>query len=1212
MSRYILQAQELLQRAHLRPMTPDQRKDEAIKLAGYMLSEANRVESASEKRKQKQLARMVTDPSGKIFATRLTDQCFRSHNQRRVADQICSLVQRHGIPRFLSWMQKFQLWLFSSLAPAIGQYVVPLIRRVVRNETSTVILSGDPKELRQHIGMRTKQGVRVNLNHLGEAILGEEEAQKRLQVYLKDLSSPDVEYISVKVSTLYSQINLLGWEQTVEVLTERLRELYRAAKNHHFIDAKGNKVPKFVNLDMEEYRDVRLTATLFTTILEDPEFYDFSAGIVLQAYLPDAFLLQQELTTWAMQRVAHGGAPIKIRLVKGANLAMEKVEASLKGWSQAPYHNKSEVDANYKRMMMYGCESAHASAVRLGIASHNLFDIAFGMLLRQEEGVVKYVSFEMLEGMAEALRQVVQTLAGGILLYCPTATEEEFQYAVAYLTRRLDENTAPENFLRHLFDLKEGSDAWKEQINFFTKACAESNAVPYVPQRRQNHLELPRRSEYHTPFVNEPDTDWSLPQNRKWAERIHRSWAEKAFQKIPIVIDDVECFEGCRIITREDPSIPNKEIYSHALADRTHIDKALSAATKHLEVWKQVPLQKKCRLLDEVAYLLQCRRNDLIGVMTKDTGKTFAEGDVEVSEAIDFANYYRRNVEEVGYLSDIELSPKGVVLIAPPWNFPCSIPAGGIIAALAAGNVVLFKPAPEAVWVGWELAKIFWDAGFDKKTLQFLCCEDDTEGSSLIKDPRISAVVLTGATATAKKFMELRPGIHLMAETGGKNAMIITAASDRDLAIRDLLQSAFGHAGQKCSACSLAILEKEVYEDPQFLEQLQDAAKSLKVGSAWDLSTKVNPLIRIPTGPLLRGLTTLEPGEEWLLQPTQDPTNPKLWSPGIKLGVQPGSFTHKTELFGPVLGLMCAENLDEAIALANGTPYGLTSGLHSLDEREHSRWLPNIIAGNCYINRGITGAIVQRQPFGGCKDSSFGPGVKAGGPNYVLQLMQVKQIRMPDEREPINDAVLHMSHRMQDIVELSGAERNVWMSSVGSYAFYWNHYFSQDHDPSLVLGQDNILRYVIREDTRLRVNESDSLLDVVRAVAAVLTCQGKMDVSAPESWQHLKDFVSIVRDPTITIRIESDEVFCKGIHNFTRMRFLSDPKFSILQACASAGITAIVSPILANGRLELLHNLREISISYDYHRYGYLGEREVLPKEKQQGCCQKGRSCSCS
>jgi hypothetical protein len=371
-----------------------------------------------------------------------------------------------------------------------------------------------------------------------------------------------------------------------------------------------------------------------------------------------------------------------------------------------------------------------------------------------------------------------------------------------------------------------------------------------------------------------------------------------------------------------------------------------------------------------------------------------------------------------------------------------SIPASGVLAALAAGNSVLLKPAPEAVLVGWHLAKALWDGGIPREVLQFLPCPDDDVGRSLVTDPRVDAVILTGSAETARRFLTWRPDLTLFAETSGKNAMIITALSDRDQAIRDLIHSAFGHQGQKCSAASLAICEAEVYDDAIFRRQLRDAAASLDVGSAWEPSSRITPLTQAPGEALRRALTTLDEGEEWLLEPRlMTGEHSHLWSPGIKLGVRGGSFFHGTECFGPVLGLMRAENLDEAIALANGTAFGLTSGIQSLDDREIDRWLDRIEAGNLYVNRPITGAMVGRQPFGGWKASSVGPGAKVGGPNYVLQLARWRASTSlsPTERDgrgeneslsPIGGEGRSSSRD----AALSGEARAEWVRGQGSRA----------------------------------------------------------------------------------------------------------------------------------------------------------------------------------
>jgi RHH-type proline utilization regulon transcriptional repressor/proline dehydrogenase/delta 1-pyrroline-5-carboxylate dehydrogenase len=506
-----------------------------------------------------------------------------------------------------------------------------------------------------------------------------------------------------------------------------------------------------------------------------------------------------------MRRFAQGGAPIKIRIVKGANLAMEQVESALRLWPQAPYPCKADVDANFKRMITYGCQKDHACAAHIGIGSHNLFDIAYALLLRAENDVEQEVTFEMLEGMADHMRRVVQQLAGDMLLYCPAATQAEFQNAVAYLVRRLDENTAPENFLRQAFDLHPRSPQWDQQVRLFSTACLASQQVPFLPRRTQNRFTETFTLQASTHFQNEPDTDWSLPQNRQWGEKILSEWKMKKHSPLPLVIAGKEV-KPSAYGTGEDPSFPGHPLYQYALATEEEVNQALEAAKQAEKTWGKASLEERVRLLTQIAHELRCHRGDLIGAMVADTGKTVMEADVEVSEAIDFAEYYRHNLVEWHQLPDIDWQPKGTILVAPPWNFPCSIPAGGLLAALATGNCVLFKPAAESVLVGWTLAQLFWKAGVSQDALQFITCEDEPVGSHLIQDPRVVAVVLTGATATAKLFLRLRPGLDLMAETGGKNTLVITALADRDLAIKDLVQSAFGHAGQKCSACSLAIL----------------------------------------------------------------------------------------------------------------------------------------------------------------------------------------------------------------------------------------------------------------------------------------------------------------------------------------------------------------------------------------------------------------------
>jgi RHH-type proline utilization regulon transcriptional repressor/proline dehydrogenase/delta 1-pyrroline-5-carboxylate dehydrogenase len=1190
-STYLDEASDLLDSVKGKPQSIAERRRLSVDLGALMIREAARTMTSQEKAVQDQLSRLMRDPIGKAFTTAMTDQCFRSQSNRRIADQMIYLLSHYGIPQYLDWTKRLQLFMFKILGPKISQFLVPMATRALRKETARVILPGEASQLAKHLKERKAQGVRLNLNHLGEAILSEAEASMRLQTYLDDLQNPDIDYISVKISTIFSQINLLAFDDTVDAIAERLVLLYRAAMKYPVSLPDGTQRPKFINLDMEEYRDLHLTVAALCKVLDKSEFQSYSAGIVLQAYLPDAHHFQKELTEWAKKRVKQGNAPIKIRIVKGANLAMEQFEASLRGWPQAPYPVKDEVDANYKRMVIYGCIPENARAVRLGVASHNIFDIAFAMLLRLENAVEPYVGFEMLEGMADHIRRVVQKLTGNILLYCPIATKEEFQHAIAYLIRRLDENTGAENFLRHVFGLKPGTESWELQTSLFSESCDEINTAPQTPRRTQNRQLHPPPSDPQL-FENEPDTDFSLPQNQRWAEEIARGWQHQTPKALPLVIGGKTLYDNEEGIGH-NPSEGGKPFFHYAKAKKHHIDEALKCAKAHEKEWASTSIEHRSQLMRIVAQKLRERRGELIGVMMRDGGKTVVEADPEVSEAIDFAEYYRRQMGKMAAMPDIHWKPKGTVLVTSPWNFPCSIPAGGILAALMTGNCVLFKPASEAVLVGWYLVQAIWDAGIPKEILQFVPCSGNEVGSELIRDPRVNCVILTGGTSTAQAFLKMRPELDLAAETGGKNAIIVTALADRDLAIKDLCQSAFGHNGQKCSAASLAILEAEVYDDPHFLRHLKEATVSLKVGLPWDLAAKITPLIHEPRDNLKRGLTTLEPGEEWLVEPRQDPHNPCLWTPGIKLHVRPHNFTHMTELFGPVLGLMRAKDLSHAIELANAVPYGLTSGLHSLDEREQAIWTREIEAGNLYINRTITGAIVRRQPFGGTKLSSFGNGSKAGGPNYLREFLHTTQEGLPQEKQPVNEWVNSLTTFL-DRFPLSAEELGLWTASVSNYAYWWKR-MHQDRDPTKIVGQDNFFRYLPRKGIILRLNTHSKPLDALRICAATLTVGAGLEISwTSSSAAKTPAFNWLDLVPVLRVVEESESQFLDRILSgqVHRIRLIEPPSYELLQAAANANVHIISDPVLANGRFELLHYLREVSLSIDYHRYGNLGLRE--------------------
>lgn len=1201
----------------------------SILLARALQRRAAALQTPEERRQQRELERMLDNPKDKSTLTQLTDQAFRARTPRRAADQLTHILDVQGVPRFFSTLDRALLKGFQSFGSYLPGVAMPMVKEKMRGETANVILPAEPELLGRHLSERRDGGLRMNVNFLGEALLGEDDAQARLESYLAALQLPEIEVISVKISTIYSQISAISHRHSVKVLCDRLELLYRAAAKERFARADGSSVSKFVYLDMEEYRDLGITLEAFMTTLSRPGLSNIDAGIALQAYLPDSFSAQKQINAWARERVRAGGSPVTIRVVKGANMEMERVEASVAGWERATFVEKRHTDANYKRMVREGLARDNVGAVRLGIATHNLFETAYALVLAHEGGALQKVQFEMLEGMANHQRRALSELAPNVLLYAPATRQEDFINAIGYLIRRLDENAGPDNFLRHSFKLEVGSDEWKKLERDFVDSFALLDTLPERPRRTQNRRapvsEVPPPPIALGDFVNEPHTDFSLPQNLAWAEDIVTRWKDRHGERateIPLVIGGERITADRDIAECLDPSRPGVVVGRYRQANEKDATRAVACARRDPSGWRALDDDDRSRVLSSVAQHMRKRWGELMGAALADGGKIFTESDPEVAEAIDFVDYYAAAARYFRQLGTIRAEPAGVVVVVPPWNFPIAIPCGGVAAALAAGNTVILKPASDTVLVAWELCRCFWEGGVPETALQFCPGPGSSVGRALVTSSDVDAVILTGGTATALAMLEARPSMHLIAETGGKNATVVTAMSDREQAIKHVLHSAFSHSGQKCSATSLLVLEAEIYDDPSFKETLCDAVRSMRVGSAWDPSTRMGPMIKPPSGDLERGLKELEQGESWAVMPQMVDDNPCLYSPAVKWSVEPGGYTHMTELFGPVLAVMRADDLHHASELVNYTGYGLTSGLESLDDREQEIWKRAIRAGNLYINRVTTGAIVLRQPFGGIGKSAFGPGIKAGGPNYVAQLMRFADLlpsppprggRESDPGPPEDVAARELDQLGRDLAERISSndggeppngELEKVVAAIASYRRRYAEELGREHDDARLVGQDNLRRYLPVEALRIRVDRADGAFELFARVCAARIVGCRVTVSMPRGYHSAAlDLLDHLTEPwgaAIEMVQESDEELAAIVQNrqTDRLRYAAKDRVprAVRRAVGDSGIYIADAPVLIEGRVELLWYVREQSISHDYHRYGNLGARSDEPR----------------
>lgn len=1164
---------------------PQDLADEAVALVRRWLAEAKRypVDPAAAR-----LAGVLQDPRGLEFTVRFVDEVVRPEDHRAAAKKLRELSDI--TPQFLGWLRSLVSLggTASRVAPGV---VVPIARKALRQMVSHLIIDATDAKLGRAIEKLTADGVRLNLNLLGEYILGEKEAERRLAGTHRLLDRDDVDYVSIKVSSTVAPHNHWAFQEAVDHMEERLVPLFAVAR--------AASPRKFINLDMEEYPDLDLTVAVFKRILDRPEFRDLEAGIVLQAYLPDALGVMMDLQAWAADRVAQGGAPIKVRVVKGANLPMEIVEARIHGWPLATWDSKQGADTSYKAVLDYALAPERVKNVRIGVAGHNLFDLALAWLLAKARGVEAAMDIEMLLGMATGQAEAVKKDVGSLLLYTPVVHPDEFDVAIAYLIRRLEEGASHENFMSAVFDLADDESLFQREQERFLASLAqletitgdgdpENYRVP-PPSRQQDRrrgaasgVQVRAEEIAAAGFSNRPNTDPNLAGNREWGREI-----------------------AGRMI---DSRLGNDLVQSHTLTDASALSDVLDRGRRAATEWRALPLSERARLIHRAGELLEQRRGDLLEVMGAECGKTLDQSDPEVSEAIDFAHYYASLATEMTAIDGADFSPRSLTAVIPPWNFPAAIPAGGVLAALAAGSAVIFKPAPAAARTGAVIAEALWEAGIPQDVLQYIQFPSEEAASALITDRRVDQVILTGAYDTAALFRSMRPDLPIFAETSGKNAIIVTPNADLDLAARDVAASAFGHAGQKCSAASLVILVGSVARSERFRSQLLDAVSSLKVGTPEDLTTQMGPVIAPPSGKLLRGLTTLGAGESWLIEPRPlDSDHPlardaaggvKLWTPGVRGGVQPGSEYHHVEYFGPILGIMTADTLTEAIEYVNAVDYGLTSGIHSLDTEEVSEWLESVHAGNLYVNRGITGAIVRRQSFGGWKKSAIGPGTKAGGPSYLYGLGTFTDAAPTDTGgtplRPHAAALLTAAEK----TGIAGAGLDWLRAAVGTDGQAWEVEFGIARDASGLEVERNLLRYR-PADVTIRLCESAPAHESIRVLAAALAAEARPAVSTPRALP--RPVAAVLDRAGIAVRYDDDagwqehlaELAARtGPDSAHRVRVVAGEDRAAREAevySATDGkpdIAVYAAPVVSAGRVEMLPYLREQAVSLTSHRFG--------------------------
>jgi RHH-type proline utilization regulon transcriptional repressor/proline dehydrogenase/delta 1-pyrroline-5-carboxylate dehydrogenase len=787
--------------------------------------------------------------------------------------------------------------------------------------------------------------------------------------------------VSVKLSSLYSQFDPIDPAGTSLAVRARLRPILRAAQEQR----------AFVNFDMEQHAFKDLTLRIFQEILEESEFRAWpDVGIALQAYLRDCEQDLKLLHAWVVKR----GTPVWVRLVKGAYWDFETIVAAQQGWPTPVFTQKWESDANYERLSQFLLE--RHEELRPALASHNVRSLAHGLAVAESLNLAP-ASYEiqMLYGMAEPIKEVLVGMGRRVRVYTPYG---QLLPGMAYLVRRLLENTSNESFLRASFTER----VPEEQLlmNPLKRGVrSQGSGVRSQEPGDEDVLRLP--------FRNEPVADFSREEARRGMEQTLTEVRAKLGVHYPLVIGGEEARTKEEIVSL-NPSHCREVVGYCARADKAVAEKAVATAKAAFPNWRDTPAKARADYLCRAAAIMRRRRFELAAWEVFECGKQWREADADVAEAIDFCEYYAREMVRLapgqhrdvpGETNEYFYEPRGVAVVIAPWNFPLAILCGMSAAALVTGNTLIMKPAEQSSVIGAKLMEVFQEAGLPAGVVNNLSGVGEEIGPTLVDHPDVAVIAFTGSRGVGlwinRQAAEMPAGQdhvkRVIAEMGGKNAIIVDDDADLDEAVHGVTHSAFGYQGQKCSACSRAIVLEPIYD--QFLSRLIEATRSLKIAPAEDPGSSIGAVIDAEARQ--RILKAIDKGKQEArlafagdLGPLAD--EGYYVAPHIFADVASTATLSQEEIFGPVLAVMKARDLGEALTIANGTAYALTGGLYSRSPEHIARVRREFRVGNLYLNRKITGALVDRQPFGGFKLSGIGS--KAGGPDYLLQFVLPRTI----------------------------------------------------------------------------------------------------------------------------------------------------------------------------------------------------------------------------
>ncbi|MEH2222775.1 L-glutamate gamma-semialdehyde dehydrogenase [Nostoc sp.] len=938
----------------------------------------------------KLLAWAMSNPGLRVQLFRFIDTLPALHSKSEIASHLQEYLGDESVelPAALKGMLNF-----ANPDSMPGQVAATTVGTAVETLAHKYISGENIKQVIKTVERLRKEKMAFTIDLLGEAVITEAEAQSYLERYLELMQQlveasknwsaipaideadgepiPKVQ-VSVKLTAFYSQFDPLDAKGSEERVSDRIRILLRRAK----------ELGAAVHFDMEQYAYKDITLSILKKLLLEEEFRQRTdIGMTIQAYLRDSEQDTEDVISWLKER----GYPLTIRLVKGAYWDQETIKAAQKHWKQPVYNDKAATDANFETITQLLLENHQY--VYSAIGSHNVRSHSRAIAIAESLNVPRRrFELQVLYGMGDKVAKALVDKGYRVRVYCPYG---ELLPGMAYLIRRLLENTANSSFLRQ---------------NLENRPIEELLAPPIVKEEKNSLT-----PDSH--FLGAADTDYAEEEVRKKAAQAFQS-VRQQLGKTYLPLINGEYVNPPEFVDSLNPSKFSEVIGKVGLISVEQAEQAMQAAKAAFPEWKKTPAKQRADILRKAGDLMELRRAELSVWIVLEVGKPVKEADGEVSEAIDFCRYYADEIERLdkgvnydipGETNHYIYQPRGIAVVISPWNFPLAIACGMTVAALVSGNCTLLKPAETSSVIAAKLTEILIDAGFPKGVFQYVPGKGSQVGAYLVNHPDTHVIAFTGSQEVGCRIYAeaatLKPGQkhmkRVIAEMGGKNAIIVDESADLDQAVVGVVQSAFGYSGQKCSAASRVIVLEPIYD--AFVQRLVEATKSLNIGETELPSTQVGPVIDANARDRIREYIEKGKAESQLALELPAPEQGYFIGPVIFSEVSPNAVISQEEIFGPVLAVIRVKDFQEALAVANGTNFALTGGLYSRTPSHIQQAQTEFEVGNLYINRNITGAIVGRQPFGGFKLS--GVGSKAGGPDYLLQFLEPRAVTENIQRQ---------------------------------------------------------------------------------------------------------------------------------------------------------------------------------------------------------------------